>query len=178
MAEKANDPLAVVDLAIEREKGGHRFYSESAAITQATDGQRMFKWLAQEELGHLKHLEEVRRSLLQTGKLPQAKPGQSSAISEPLHKKDFPWSKEAIGEAKPDTKELEALRLGIKAEKEDIVFYSKAAAAASDPGAREMFNRLVAVEQGHQELLEEEYEWLRKSKSYFTIHRFTLPGRS
>lgn len=177
MAQEKLDALAVVDLAMEREKGGHRFYSQAAATTQAEDGKRMFNWLAQEEQGHLKYLEEVHRSLLQTEKWPAHQEGQASGISEPVSKKDFPWASEAVGQVRADTRELEALRLGINAEKEDAAFYAKAAAEAKDPGAKEMFNRLVAVERGHQELLEEEYDWLRKSKTYMTIHRFNLPGR-
>lgn len=175
MAKQAQSALSVVELAIEREKGGHSFYTKAAETTQAMDGKKMFNWLAQEELGHLSHLEEVRQNLLKTGKFPQKGGGTTSGISEPLDKKSFPWSSEAVGEPKLDTKELEALRIGINAEKEDIAFYSKAAAETTDTEARDMFNRLVAVEKGHQELLEEEYDWLRKSKTYFTIHRFNLP---
>lgn len=175
MAKPKQDALSVVELAIEREKGGHIFYTKAADTTQATDGKRMFNWLAQEELGHLKHLEEVRQNLIKTGKFPPKKSGIAPGISEPLDKKAFPWSSEAVGEPKTDTKELEALRIGINAEKEDIAFYSKAATEATDIEAKEMFNRLVAVEKGHQELLEEEYDWLRKSKIYFTLHRFNLP---
>lgn len=175
MSAKKQDALAVVDMAIEREKAGHRFYTQAASTTKAADGQRIFYWLAQEELGHQKYLEGVRQGLLQSGKWPAAtQKGAPSGISEPLNKKDFPWSSEVTGEVKADTRELEALRLGIKAETEDIAFYSKAATEATDPGAGEMFNKLVAVEQGHKELLEEEYDWLRKSKSYFTIHRFNI----
>lgn len=175
MAKQKQDALSVVELAIEREKGGHSFYTEAAGTTQAADGKRMFNWLAQEELGHLKHLEEVRQNLIKTEKFPPQQSVKASGISEPLDKKSFPWSSEAVGEARKDTKELEALRIGINAEKEDIAFYSKAAAEATDIEAKEMFNRLVAVEKGHQELLEEEYDWLSKSKTYFTIHRFNLP---
>jgi hypothetical protein len=39
-----------------------------------------------------------------------------------------------------------------------------------------MFEKLSKVEQGHLDLLEEEHEWLRRSKELFTIHRFTLPA--
>ena len=175
MAKQKQDALTVVEMAIEREKAGHKFYTQAANTTQATDGRRMFNWLAQEELGHLKHLEETRQSLIKTGKFPQRNENKVSDISEPIDKKTFPWSSEAVGEAKTDTKELEALRIGINAEKEDILFYSKAAAESTDTEAKDMFNMLVAVEKGHQELLEEEYDWLRKSKTYFTIHRFNLP---
>ena len=175
MAKQNQDALSVVELAIERENGGHSFYTKAADTTQATDGKRMFNWLAQEELGHLKHLEDVLQNLIKTGKFPSQKSGKTLEISEPLDKKSSPWSSEAVGEAKTDTKELEALRIGINAEKEDIAFYSKAAAETTDTEAKDMFNRLVAVEKGHQELLEEEYDWLRKSKTYFTIHRFNLP---
>ncbi len=174
MSKDTNDALKVIELAIEREQKGNSFYSKAASTTKAVDGSRMFTWLAKEELGHLKHLEEIRQSLIKTGSFPRVN-DKAAGISDPLDKTGFPWASDAVGEVKADTKELEALRIGINAEKEDIAFYSKAAKEASDPDVKEMFNKLVAVEKGHQELLEEEYEWLSKSKTYFTIHRFNLP---
>lgn len=164
-------PKEILELAMEREKGGQQFYAQAAATTQDAKGKQMFEWLAREELSHLKHLEEMRQALGGRGKR-----GKRLAISEPLSKGEFPSFPSGGAPVKPDTRELEALRLGIEAEKADINFYAQAAQTATDPDSRELFQKLVQVEQGHLELLEEEYDWLRKSRAYFTIHRFALRG--
>ena len=95
--------------------------------------------------------------------------------------------------------ELDALSLAIKREKEAHRYYGDAAARSTnkngkkmfswlaseemghtvarsthDPNGKGMFEKLSKVEQGHLDLLEEEYDWLSKSKSMFTLHRFGL----
>lgn len=74
------------------------------------------------------------------------------------------------------TTELDALKVGMEAEKQSIELYGNGARLASDPGAKALFQKLARVEQGHYDLLEEEYDWLKKSGAYFTLHRFSLPG--
>ncbi|MDP2953585.1 MAG: ferritin family protein, partial [Chloroflexota bacterium] len=85
---------------------------------------------------------------------------------------------EAAGLVSLQTGEMDALKIGIQTEKNDVAAYSRAARESPEPEAREMFSYLAKEEQGHQDLLESEHEWLRRSGEYFTLHRFNLPGRS
>jgi rubrerythrin len=41
------DPL---DIAIQRGKGAHEFYSSAAEITKNPNGKKLFIWLAQQEI--------------------------------------------------------------------------------------------------------------------------------
>ena len=47
----------------------------------------------------------------------------------------------------------------------------------TEPDGKAMLEKLSEIEQGHLELLEEEYQWVSKSKSMFTLHRFSAPAR-
>ena len=46
-----------LELAIEREKGAHRYYSEAASKSTSAESRKMFAWLASEEMGHLRILQ-------------------------------------------------------------------------------------------------------------------------
>ena len=165
--------LWALDLAMEREKEGNEFYLESADKTADPKGRRMFQWLAREELKHLKWVEQQRLALIRCKESPEV-----TGFDEPLIKKsDFPHLARSSGTVKPNTGELEALRLGIKAEKDSIILYTKAVQDTVDAEGKAMFARLVQEEQAHLDILEEEYEWLHQTSGYFTIHRFQLPGK-
>ena len=165
--------LQALDMAMERERGGNRFYLEAAGKTSDSKGKRMFQWLAKEELKHLQWVEQQRQALIQGEKWQKV-----AGLDEPLIKKtDFPEQTESVGTVRPNTGELEALSLGIKAEQESIALYIKAGQETVDAEGKAMFARLVQEEQAHRDILEEEYEWLRQSSGYFTLHRFQLPGK-
>jgi rubrerythrin len=158
---------------MEREKGGHDFYREAAAKTSDPKGKSMFEWLAKQEMNHYQKLSSQREALAQ-GKVWQ----EPSETAEPaLGRSEFPQISEASGEVRVNTGELDALKVGIEAEKESIALYRQAAQDSTNEDAKEMFLRLVAEEEGHLELLENEFEWLRRSGAYFTIHRFSLKAQ-
>ena len=165
--------LQALDMAIERERGGNKFYLESADKTADSKGKHMFQWLAKEELKHLQWVEQQRQALIQGRKWQKV-----TGLDEPLIKKsDFPELAESSGTVKPNTGELDALRLGMQAEKDSIALYTKAGQETADAEGKAMFARLVQDEQTHLDILEEEYEWLRQSSGYFTLHRFQLPAK-
>lgn len=168
--------LEVLDLAIEREEGAQRFYSEAAAKSTDDKGKKMLSWLAREEMGHSRILEKQLQVVKESGRwLSEEKWASAGDISEPIERSEFPSLSEVKGELKTDAPELEILRAAIEAEKEAASFYADAAEAASDPGGKAMLTKLSEVERGHLELLEEEYRWLSQSKALFTLHRFSLP---
>jgi rubrerythrin len=59
------------------------------------------------------------------------------------------------------TSDLSALRVAYLIEKDAVDFYTRAASRTTDPNGRRMFLDLVRMEQGHLDLLEGEYDFLR-----------------
>lgn len=162
-----------LEQAIVRERNAHRFYSEAAARATNVKGRRMFDWLASEEMGHIGLLEKQCDAFSESGTCIALDVWMSGGdISEPIDRSEFPSMSEAERELEPNASELEILKQSIEREKEDVSFYTEAAEAASDENAKALLGRLAEVERGHIELLEEEYEWLSRAQSMFTIHRF------
>jgi rubrerythrin len=169
--------LEALKLAVEREKSANRFYNEAAARATNVNGKKMFTWLASEEMGHMKALEKQREMLKGRGKWLSEEGLRSwGGISEPLNCSEFPACSEVKGGSKPDAPELQVLKEAIEAERDAVSFYADLAKQTSNRAGKAMLSRLSTVEQGHLDLLEEEYRWLSRARDMFTIHRFSLSG--
>ena len=167
--------LEALTLALEREHEANKNYSDAANKTTSASAKKTFSWLASEEQGHIKILEKLCGQLKESGKwLTEQEWCACGDISSPVQCSEFPSSSEARAEFAEDAAELDILRKAIEDERQAIKYYADLAEKTSDAGGKDMLNKLSAIEQGHLDLLEEEYEWLSKSKSMFTIHRFGL----
>lgn len=167
--------LDALSLAIRREKEAHRYYTDAAAGSTNKNGKKMFSWLASEEAGHIKILEKQWEKAKQ-GSVWLSEEGWCTYgdIAHPIECTELPSSSEARGRLAEDAPELEVLKAAIEAEREAAAYYAALARSTSDLNGKDMFEKLSKVEQGHLDLLEEEYDWLSKSRSMFTIHRFSL----
>ena len=167
--------MEALNLALKREQDGQKFYSEAAAKSTNAKGKEVFTWLAREEEGHINLLEKQIAHVRESGKwLDEEKWASSGHISQPIERTEIPSKIDAMGDLDASAPELKVLKAAIEAEKNDVSFYEDAAKATSDPSGKAMLMRLAEVEKGHEALLEEEYEWLSKSKALFTLHRFSL----
>jgi rubrerythrin len=167
--------LDALNLGIERERGAQKFYLEAVSRVRNETSKKMFAWLANEELGHAKTLEKVRTAVQKRKKWLSAEEYSSSGdLSEPITKAEFPKPSEAKGKTKEDIPEMEILSKAIANEQNSISFYDELATDVKDADGKKMLKTLSSIEKGHLELLEEEYEWLRRAKATFPLHRFTL----
>lgn len=168
--------LDAVNVAIEMERSGHKFYTGAAALARDENGKEMFSRLANDELAHVYWLMAVRQSLIKTGEfgdVDQLVKDGGTASQEDLPA--FPLSARGF-EITPETRELEALEMGIQAEKDSIAFYEKAAEMTEDPAGRALFKRLADWEDEHRRLLEAEHDYLENSGFYLGIAEFHLEG--
>jgi rubrerythrin len=166
-----------LSIAIEREREAYRHYSEAAERTTSESGKKLFSWLASEERGHSKILEEQWEKVKEGGTwLSEEGYCSYGDISHPIECTEFPSASEVKAELKENAPEMEIIKEAIAAERQATAFYADLANNTDDPSGKAMFEKLSKVEQGHLDLLEEEYELLRRSNALFTIHRFTLPS--
>jgi rubrerythrin len=169
--------LEAVDLAIEMERSGHKFYLSAASRTADRNGGEMFSRLANDELAHLFWLINIRQSLLQTGQFGETNKeivnGEGQTLPADLI--SIP-SSDSRGEVTAETGELEALELGIQDEMDAVAFYRRVAEMTDDPAGRALFQRLTAWESEHQQLLEAEHDYLLSNGFYLGIAEFHLEG--
>ncbi len=160
--------LQVMDIAIEREKGARDFYSRAAEVTHDTRGKEMFVWLAQQELGHFTSLRKLKEALLESGS--EIELGHLSAEDSKVIE-SMPKS-EVSGKVTAATTAIEALQMSMQAERASIELYRRMEKSTTDPGAKMMFDELVAEEQDHLLLLEAQYKAIEESQTFITMDEF------
>lgn len=164
-------------LAIEKERGAHQYYSDAAKRATSEASKKMFAWLANEEQGHLHLLESQCAAVEQGGEwIAEDKAPAGCTLSNPIDRSEFPKLSEAKDEHRTEAPEMDILSKAIADEREAAQSYAEMAEAVSDPKGKAMLRKLSQIENGHLALLEEEYEFIRRSKPMFPIHRFTLPA--
>jgi len=171
MAKRRMKAVDALKLAVERERGANKFYHQAADVAEDPDGKRMFNWLAKEEARHLVKLGQQLKSVLNNNKWLEWK-----RATAPIDKTEFPSPSEARGTISASVGERDALRQAIKSEQEAIAFYKEAEDSTPDLRGKAMFKSLAREEEGHLALLEEELQWITKSRKYFTLHRFSISG--
>jgi len=169
------DALDALRLGIEREKGAHKFYFEAVSRVRNETSKKMFAWLANEELGHIKVLERAHVAVMKKKAWPcEADFFSSGELSKPIEQNELPKLSEVKAKVKGDIPEMEILSRAIADERDAMSFYDEISKGVKDADGKKMLKTLSSIEKGHLELLEEEYEWLRRAKETFTIHRFQL----
>ncbi len=159
------DLFHVLDIAIEREKGTHDFYSQAAKITKDSKGKEAFVWLAHQEIGHFNSLCRLKEALLESGgdvKLAHLSPEDEKVIAS------MPAS-EASGAVTPSTTASEALQGAIENERASIELYRRLERSITDRAIKAMLDGLVAEEQSHLLILEIQSKAWEQSQTFVPL---------
>lgn len=168
MAEN-DQMLQALKRYIRAELDGHAFYRTAADRTADARGKKMFASLAFDEIGHAKRLAAEYQQVMKGGDWMSLQ--QLAAFADSLDVEQI--SVFAQGQAsilpklEASTTDLEALSLGMDMEKATWEAYSRAAAEAPSPPAREVFEFLMKEEQRHLDLLRSTHEYLARTDSWF-----------
>jgi rubrerythrin len=149
--------LAAIQMAIQTEIDGHNFYQKFAEQTQDPNARSMFERLAREEIMHLELLRNNKAMLEDSGEWVKYQELPLEVVEgAPI------FSRERVEQNIVSyTSDLSALRVAYLIEKDAVDFYSRAAQKTDDPNGKRIFLDLVRMEQGHLELLQGEYDFLR-----------------
>ena len=149
--------LAALQMAIQTELDGYSFYKKFARQTEDPGARAMFERLAEDEVMHLELLRNTKAVLEQTGQWAE----YQGAALEPV--KGAPiFSRQRVEQnLVAYTSDMSALRMAYLIEKDAVDFYRRAAREADDPNGQRIFLDLVKMEQGHLDMLEGEYNFLR-----------------
>lgn len=149
--------LAALQMAIQTEIDGHNFYQAFAAQTKDPNARTMFERLARDEIIHLELLHNTRAMLEESGEWAAYK----GVSLEPVESAPI-FSRQRVQQnVVAYTSDLSALRVAYLIEKDAVDFYTRAAQKTADPDGKRMFLDLAQMEQGHLDLLEGEYNFLK-----------------
>lgn len=149
--------LAALQMAIQTELDGYSFYRKFAQQTEDPGARAMFERLAEDEVMHLELLRNTKAMLEQSGQWAEYQGAAREMVKgAPI------FSRQRVEQnLVAYTSDLSALRMAYLIEKDAVDFYRRAAQATDDPNGQRMFLDLVKMEQGHLDLLEGEYNFLR-----------------
>ncbi len=171
MAENIQEISAVIQKAIEIEKGGLKTYLQFARETENLSGKNMFILLATDELEHMNLLEEMLKDVLKSEDATLPQEIDRSAIEKivpKLREKDLA----TVGKAAQD--ELMALKTARRMEKNAIEFYENLYNQLEDKKQKKIVRRLVEMEEGHYNIVQMEIDSITNTGFWFDMMEFTM----
>lgn len=144
----------VIRAAMELEKNGHRFYAAMVQKAKSQLAREIFTWLAQDEVQHLKTLEEL---------VPKYEEGAFWEEEEQFlpylrrfsEREIFPSPERLEEVLRMDHSDLDALDLAIEAEEKFAEYFDLAAKSARNAEGKEAFTWLAGEEGRHATILKE-----------------------
>lgn len=167
--------LEALNTALKREIEGQEYYNQAATEAGNEKGRKFFRWLAGEESGHIKLLNEVINTLRQHQSWPGKQVWDGKHLSEPVSEEEFPSKPEVMGQLPTDAPELKIIEKAIEAEKSDAAFYENLAKQVDDSEGKRMLEKLALIESGHARALEEQHKWIKYAQDVFILRRFNVP---
>jgi rubrerythrin len=159
--------------AIQFERKVHASYAAAAKRAKGETARKVFATLAEEEDGHITYLESRLAEWQRDGRL------------DPVHLATVLPSRERIESGLPRLRargarqesaasaELDALRRALVAEEATSSFYRQMVAELPVPG-RELFQRFLAIEDGHAAIVQAEIDTVTKLGFWFDLKEFDL----
>ncbi len=176
------DMEQVLKVAIATEWEGYGFYRTLAKGTGSELGKKMFDRLAEEEVEHVRVLEQVSCAYADgcvymdyetAMEYIECEVDFDDVDEEASCTETAPIFKRGVERAER-LNDVDALRIAAETEEAAVMYYKEAAETAPNDDARSFFKHLVQIETGHQKLLEAEYNYYAANGFNFDQREFSL----
>ena len=138
----------IVEMGIQIEKNGRDFYNELVNKSKDQKAKEIFKYLAEEEEKHIAVFQNILDSVRKYKPI-EAYPGEYFAYMNALASEYVFTQKDKGQETARNTKnDMEVVELGIKLEKDSIIFYESMKKAVPEHGHK-VIDSLIEQEQNH-----------------------------
>ena len=162
-----------IKTAIAYEKKVHDSYVDAARRAKDETAQKVFRTLAQEEMGHITHLESRLSEWQRTARLSPEKLNtvlpSAERVQAGLARLRSQVSQRKAGHAS----ELESLRQALAAEDETASFYRQMVRELPAEG-QDLFSRFLEIEEGHAAIVQAEIDSVNRLGYWFDLKEFDL----
>ncbi|MEM4347941.1 MAG: ferritin family protein [Candidatus Altiarchaeota archaeon] len=158
----------ILKKALELEVNGYEFYNKCSELTDSKEAKEMFSFLAKEEQRHYEKIEEIYMENFKGDYFTY----ERNLLSETRNanfEKIF-----SLGNLKEKADIIDALNLGIKAEKDSIELYNNLSESFEDKNLKELFEKLAGEEKKHLIILEEEKEFITDTGAFKDFRVVTM----
>ncbi|MBC8358558.1 MAG: ferritin family protein [Candidatus Aminicenantes bacterium] len=158
--------------AILLEINGRKFFNHAADVTKHESGKKMFRFLAQEEVKHLKTFSDLFSQILGEKDWKKYISSHELEGEAPLVEKLKERMRREEGKG-----ETEALSIGMQLEMDAISFFQKAAEETDDPVTEKIFREIAEEEKFHYDLLQSQHDSVTKSGFWLDSAEFQMDGK-
>ena len=162
-----------IKTALEYEAGVHKIYSQAMAKTTDPAAKRIFSVLCEEEMGHLKYLQQRLEEWQKTGKVVVKKLGTSIPARTAIDKSLEDMRRTVKPKRTRQILELELLKKALDAEIQASNFYKEMVAKLDGEG-QALFKRFVEIEEGHEAIVRAEINTVGNWGFWFDTPEFNL----
>jgi rubrerythrin len=162
-----------IKTALEYESGVHKIYLEAMNKTESEQAKRVFKMLCDEEMEHLKYLQDRLEEWRKIGKIKVKELGTSIPSLEVIEKSLKDLKRTVKQKHTGQSLELELLKKALEAEIKTSDFY-KDMVSKLDGEGQELFRRFVEIEEGHQAIVQAEINVAGNWGFWFDTPEFRL----
>jgi rubrerythrin len=155
------------------EKKVHTTYLDAARRAKDATAQKVFRTLAQEEMGHVAYLESRLDEWQRKGQL-SAEKLQTVRPSAERVKTGLARLRSQVARRKGNhDSELESLRQALAAEEETSAFYGRMVRELPAEG-QDLFSRFLEIEDGHALIVQAEIDQVNQLGFWFDLEEFDL----
>jgi Fur family transcriptional regulator, ferric uptake regulator len=149
-----------LELTLAIERLGYTFYTNASKKVRNDTGRLMFQRLAAEESGHLRHLQQEYRALMNEHEWLKREPVRLP-VSRKIAQDLFPQKDLLRFQVNEETSEVEALKIAMELERRSHDFFKELAGQLTS-SERKAFLEFAADEQSHLDALLDEYNTITR----------------
>ena len=171
MTEKRSAQVEALQIALETEKRGYRFYRIAAKSTVDPTGRTVFEQLAKDEIEHMGVFATLYASLNNDEPWMTYEEAVEKFGRTPAGQIIFPEEPDEVSERFND---VEALREALEFEKKAVRFYTEKAAEVDNTKAKSFYEKLVEIEGGHVIIIQAEIDSLTGAGFWLGFQEISL----
>jgi len=171
MSSKREAHVEALQIALDTEKKGYKFYKVAAKSSKDPKGQEVFEHLAKDEIEHMGVIATVFESLTKGQPWMTYEEAVEKFGETPREKIIFPDVPEGTEE---DFDDLKALEEALEFEKKAVQFYTKQAQEADGEKAKAFYQSLIEIEESHVMIIQAELDSLMGAGIWLGFQEISL----
>lgn len=171
MSEKREAHVEALQVALDTEKKGYRFYKIAAKSSKDPKGKEVFEHLANDEIEHMGVIATMFESLTNNETWMTYEEAVEKYGETPKEKIIFP---DVPDEAQEGFDDLLALEEALEFEKKAVQFYTDQARKADAEKARIFYQSLIEIEESHVQIVQAELDSLMGTGIWLGFQEISL----
>jgi rubrerythrin len=171
VSDKRDAHVEALQIALDTEKKGYRFYKTAAKSTSDPQGRLVFEHLAKDEIEHMGVFATLYKSLTNDEPWMTYEEAVAKFGETPADQIIFP---DVPDEAQEGFDDIEALKEALLFENKAVQYYSDREKETDDEKARSFYKSLVEIEEGHVAIIQAEIDALTNTGVWLDYQEISL----